>query len=136
MVETVSPRQAWDSILSDPDAHLVDVRSDAEWVFVGLPDLSEAGKQVFLVPWQSFPAMQVNTGFAGALQHAGASPEQRLYFICRSGQRSAAAAQAMAAAGFPHVFNVAGGFEGPPDAEGHRGAVEGWKADGLPWRQR
>ena len=136
MVENVSPRDAWEALAADPQAHLVDVRSDAEWVFVGVPDLSGAGKQPFLVPWQMFPAMQLNTGFVGAMRHAGAKPEQTLYFICRSGQRSAAAAQAMAAAGFEHVFNVADGFEGPPDGEGHRGMVAGWKADGLPWRQR
>ena len=47
-----------------------------------------------------------------------------------------AAAQAALAAGFLHVFNVADGFEGPPDAQGHRGATAGWKADNLPWRQR
>jgi len=46
-----------------------------------------------------------------------------------------AAAEAARAAGFPRVFNVADGFEGPPDAQGHRGGVAGWKAEGLPWRQ-
>ncbi len=136
MVETVSPRAAWDALLADPEAHLVDVRCDAEWVFVGLADLAQAGKAPYLVPWQMFPAMQLNTGFVAAMKHAGVKPEQKLYFICRSGQRSAAAAQAMAAAGFTHVFNVADGFEGPPDAQGHRGTVAGWKAEGLPWRQR
>ena len=136
MVENVTPREAWDALLADPQAQLIDVRCDAEWLFVGLPDLSEAGKQPYLIPWQMFPAMQLNTGFVGAMQHAGANPEHHLYFMCRSGQRSAAAAQAMQAAGFSHVYNIAGGFEGPPDADGHRGHVEGWKADGLPWRQR
>ena len=53
-----------------------------------------------------------------------------------TGARSLAAGQAAQAAGFPHAFNVADGFEGPVDAEGHRGSVAGWKADGLPWRQR
>lgn len=136
MVENVTPRQAYDALLIDPQAQLVDVRCDAEWLFVGLPDLSEAGKQPYLIPWQMFPAMQVNTGFVGAMQHAGATPEHHLYFMCRSGQRSTAAAQAMQAAGFSHVYNIAGGFEGPPDPQGHRGHVEGWKAEGLPWRQR
>ena len=50
--------------------------------------------------------------------------------------RSLAAAEAAQAAGFPHAYNVADGFEGPPDGDGHRGTVAGWKADGLPWRQR
>ena len=58
-----------------------------------------------------------------------------LYFLCRSGIRSKAAAIAMAEAGFTACFNVAGGFEGPPDDRGHRGGSSGWKAEGLPWRQ-
>jgi adenylosuccinate synthase len=45
------------------------------------------------------------------------------------------AGQAAQAAVTPHAFNVADGFEGPVDAEGHRGTVAGWKAEGLPWRQ-
>jgi rhodanese-related sulfurtransferase len=136
MVENVTPTAAWEAIRSDPNAHLVDVRCDAEWVFVGVPDLMEAGKQPFLVPWQMFPAMQVNNGFVGAMQHAGVTPEHTLYFMCRSGQRSAAAATAMQAAGFEKVFNVQDGFEGPPDSNGHRGTLAGWKKEGLPWRQR
>jgi rhodanese-related sulfurtransferase len=136
MVEDVPPKQAWDALVRDGGAQLVDVRTEAEWAFVGLPDLSAAGKQPVLIPWQSYPTMQVNAAFADHLQRAGLQPEQHLFFICRSGARSLAAAEAARAAGFPHSFNVADGFEGPPDAEGHRGTVAGWKADALPWRQR
>lgn len=135
-VEDVSPREAWEAIRRDPGAMLVDVRTDAEWAFVGVPDLSGAGKQAALVPWQVYPSMAVNGAFADGLRRAGATPLSKLYFICRSGARSLAAAQAAQAAGFPNAWNVADGFEGPPDAEGHRGTVAGWKADGLPWRQR
>jgi len=136
MVENVSPGQAWQALQSDPQAQLVDVRTEAEWTFVGLPDLDDAGKQPVLIPWQVYPAMQVHPDFVGALRKAGLTPEHRIHFLCRSGARSMAAAQAAQAAGFPQVFNVAEGFEGNPDAEGHRGVVAGWKAEGLPWRQR
>lgn len=135
-VEDVPPRAAWEAIRRDPDAMLVDVRTDAEWTFVGLPDLSGAGKEVALVPWQVYPSMALNGAFADGLRRAGATPLSELYFICRSGARSLAAAQAAQAAGFPKSHNVADGFEGPVDADGHRGTVAGWKADGLPWRQR
>lgn len=135
-VPDVSPRAAYQALAEDTDAVLVDVRTDAEWNFVGVPDLSEVGKQVVLIPWQVYPTMQVNGAFAEHLRRAGASPMSKLYFICRSGARSLAAGQAAQAAGFPNAFNVADGFEGPVDAEGHRGGVAGWKADGLPWRQR
>jgi len=135
-VPDVSPRAAYQAIAEDPDAMLVDVRTDAEWNFVGLPELQEVGKQVVLIPWQLYPTMQVNGSFVEHLHRAGAKPMSKLYFICRSGARSLAAGQAAQQAGFPHAFNVADGFEGPVDAEGHRGAIAGWKADGLPWRQR
>jgi len=135
MVDNVSPRQAWDALLSDPQAQLVDVRTDAEWQYVGVPDLRPAGKQAVLISWQYFPNGRVNPGFVGELLDAGLTREQKLYFLCRSGVRSMAAAQAARSAGFAVCYNVAEGFEGPPDPEGHRGTVAGWKADGLPWRQ-
>jgi rhodanese-related sulfurtransferase len=136
MVDNVPPTQVWEALRSDPNAQLVDVRTEAEWNFVGLPDLSPAGKQAVLIQWQVYPSMQVNAKFADQLSQAGFTPEHHLYFICRSGQRSLAAAQEAQAAGFPHAYNVAEGFEGPPDGAGHRGTTAGWKARDLPWRQR
>ena len=136
MVENVPPGQTWEALKADPAAQLIDVRTDAEWNFVGVPDLSSAGKQVVLLPWQVYPAMQRNGDFEAQLKQTGFTPDHHIYFICRSGVRSLAAADAARAAGFPHVYNVADGFEGPPDPEGHRGMTAGWKAEGLPWRQK
>lgn len=136
MVENISPPEVWHALQQDPQAQLVDVRTDAEWTYVGLADLSAAAKQPVLIPWQIFPKMEVNTAFIDQLKQAGFTPEHRIYFLCRSGVRSLAAAQAAQAAGFPNVFNVADGFEGNPDSAGHRGRIAGWKAAGLPWRQR
>ncbi len=136
MVENVSPRAVYETLRSDRQARLVDVRTDAEWAFVGLPDLSETGQEPVLIPWQVYPSMQVNGAFADHLRQAGLTPEHKIYFLCRSGVRSVAAARAAATAGFGQVFNIADGFEGPPDEEGHRGMVAGWKADALPWQQR
>ena len=136
MVENIHPKQVWQAMLDDPAARLVDVRTDAEWTYVGLPDLTEAGKQTVLIPWQIFPAMAVNGDFVGQMAEAGLMPGHKLYFLCRSGVRSLAAAAAAEAAGYSAVFNMLDGFEGPPDGDGHRGRVAGWKADGLAWRQR
>jgi rhodanese-related sulfurtransferase len=77
-----------------------------------------------------------NTAFTEQLRQAGFAADHHIYFICRSGQRSLSAAEAAQAAGFPHAYNVADGFEGHVDSAGHRGSASGWKADGLPWRQR
>lgn len=136
MIENVSPTQVWDALRTDPNAQLVDVRTDVEWAYVGLPDLAAADKQPLLIPWQLSPSLQVNTGFVDQMKQAGLTPSHRIYFLCRSGVRSLAAAQAAQGAGFPHAYNITDGFEGPPDEDGHRGTVAGWKAESLPWRQR
>jgi rhodanese-related sulfurtransferase len=136
MVRDVGPKEVWEALRTDPQARLVDVRTDAEWSYVGLPDLGETGQEPVLIPWQVFPTMQVNGAFLDHMRQAGLTPENRIYFLCRSGVRSTAAARAAQAAGFADAFNIADGFEGPPDEEGHRGKLAGWKAAGLPWRQR
>jgi rhodanese-related sulfurtransferase len=136
MIEDIEPGKVWDALKSDPQAALCDVRTDVEWSFVGLPNLEEAGKEPVLIPWQVYPSMQRNGAFVEHLRAAGLTPEHRIYFLCRSGARSLAAVPAARTAGFPEVYNVADGFEGPVGPEGHRGTVAGWKADGLPWQQR
>jgi len=136
MVENVPPAQAWEALRTNPNAQLVDVRTDAEWTFVGVPDLSSLGKRLALIAWQVYPSMQQNTAFVAQLGKAELTPDSHIYFICRSGVRSLHAALAAREAGFPHVYNVADGFEGQLDAEGHRGADSGWKVADLPWRQR
>ena len=133
------PQEAWRLLSDEPGAALVDVRTAAEWAFVGLPDLHDAGAPLVREEWQSYPSMQVNPQFVEkvdqALRAAGSGPERPVFFLCRSGARSAAAAAAMTAAGYRRAYNVAGGFEGNRDEHGHRGTREGWKAAGLPWVQ-
>jgi rhodanese-related sulfurtransferase len=135
----VSAAEAWEGLAGEPQAMLIDVRTKAEWAYVGIPNLSAIGKDVLLVEWQSYPAMAVNSDFADVLsaelERRSVGRETALYFLCRSGVRSLAAAKAMAEAGYDRCFNVAGGFEGPLDGARHRGEVDGWKAAGLPWVQ-
>lgn len=134
-----TPEEAWQILSSQPGAGLVDVRTTAEWTYVGLPDLSATGAPLLRVEWQSYPSNEVNPDFVAsvdeALRRAGCPPEAPIFFLCRSGARSAAAAAAMTAAGYPRCYNVVGGFEGRRDENGHRGSVEGWKAADLPWVQ-
>ncbi|WP_439572836.1 rhodanese-like domain-containing protein [Phreatobacter sp.] len=129
----------FEAISREADAQLIDVRTTAEWAYVGSPDLKGLDKDAIRIEWQVFPHMGVNPDFvarlAAALAARGVQPSAKLYFLCRSGVRSKAAAIAATEAGFASCFNVAGGFEGPPDAGGHRGRVAGWKAAGLPWIQ-
>ena len=131
----VSVAEAWQQLTSDPRAQLVDVRTLAEWNFVGLPDLSSLGRQVHCIEWQDFPSGARNPGFVTEASQALNDKDAPVLLLCRSGGRSRAAAIALTQAGFRHAFNIAGGFEGDADEEGHRGNRNGWKAANLPWRQ-
>jgi rhodanese-related sulfurtransferase len=120
-------------------ATLVDVRTKAEWAYVGMADLSSLRKDVVLVEWQTFPGMAPNPEFLTALKKTladrGVRPDDPVLFICRSGVRSRAAAIALSGEGFKACYNVAGGFEGDLDQNRHRGVRGGWKARNLPWVQ-
>ncbi len=141
LVGELSPTEAWELLGDNPEAVLVDVRTQAEWGFVGVPDLAELGRSTVFVEWARLPDMSINPRFVAEMQSAlgGAKPSHYL-FICRSGARSMSAARAVAAhlaqAGEPvPCINVAEGFEGDLDPAGHRGGHNGWKARGLAWRQ-
>lgn len=137
-IDDVPVEEVWARLADDAGAVLIDVRTRAEWTFVGLPDLKAIGKRVLTVEWQTYPE-GTGAGFADrmtkALDAAGATKDNELFFICRSGARSRLAAEAMAHAGYRRCRNVADGFEGPLDADRHRGQVAGWKAAGLAWVQ-
>ena len=130
----VTPAEAWKGLSDDPAAVLVDVRTAAEWSYVGLPDLRGLGKDVVRVEWQTYPTGAVNPDFLAQLEGAGVDRSATVYFLCRSGVRSVAAAEAATASGWSRSLNVLEGFEGPHGAEHHR-TVSGWKVAGLPWVQ-
>jgi len=130
----VKPSRAYAGLQADADAVLVDVRTIAEWTYVGLPDLSQIGKRVIPVEWQRFPDGALNGSFVEQLREAGVGEGVPIYFLCRSGTRSAAAAVAATAAGLGPAYNVSEGFEGHVGPDGHRN-LTGWKAADLPWRQ-
>lgn len=120
--------EAHEMLLERPGAVLIDVRTTAEWNWVGVPDI--AG--VRFIEWVSWPGGAANPSF---VEHASEGLDQAtpILMLCRSGGRSAAAATALTEAGFTAVFNIEDGFEGDLDAGGHR--IGGWRGAGLPWRQ-
>lgn len=137
----ISAAEAWRVLSENPKAVLVDVRTRAEWSFVGVVDLGSLNKEPLLVEWASFPAMNVNGNFASEVATAqneivgDGSKEAPVLFLCRSGARSRSAAKALTALGYRAAYNIAGGFEGDLDEAHHRGHSNGWKASGLPWMQ-
>lgn len=131
----VTVEHVWKALAQDEKAVLIDVRTQAEWAFVGTCDLSEMDKTPLFVSWQNFPQMDINPDFADRVVGNGISKTSPLYFLCRSGVRSRSAAAEMIQAGYENCFNILGGFEGDRDDVGHRGQTGGWKASGLPWIQ-
>jgi len=135
-VKEITPGEAWEMLQASPRAVVLDVRSKVEFDYVGHP------VGAVHVPWQEFPTWQADPQFVDKArrklaERGTASPEKDLAVLslCRSGSRSRAAAQALAAAGFERVYNVAQGFEGDRDQDGHRGMIGGWRFHGLPWEQ-
>lgn len=122
------PVEAAELLAQLPDAKLVDVRTRAEWDYVGrIPGALQ-------IEWQTYPGGQPNREFMKQLA-TEVEPGVPVMFICRSGARSHAAATAAVRAGYTQAFNVLEGFEGDKDEHGHRNTVGGWRVAGLPWVQ-
>ncbi|MGL1834661.1 rhodanese-like domain-containing protein [Rhodocyclaceae bacterium SMB388] len=126
----LTPKEAHAFLQSNPEALLIDVRSEIEFLFVGHP------VGAIHVSWNDGPDWDVNPHFVGEVRKmAGHGGERPLVLICRSGNRSESAGEALLDAGFKNVFNVLHGFEGELDDKHHRNSVSGWRFDGLPWEQ-
>ena len=136
----VEPVDTWRALQENPNTVLIDVRTPQEWAYVGIVDTTELGRACLFVPWLFYPRMTPNPDFVAQVHHAASLSEATprdtpLYFICRSGVRSAYAAHRFCELGFENCYNVAGGFEGDPNDDKHRGTINGWKVAGLPWIQ-
>ncbi len=131
----ITPEQAWKLLSDNAQAVLVDVRTDAEWRFVGVPDLSSLGRDVVYIEWNRTDG-QRNENFLAELSETvpDDAEDRPVVFLCRSGNRSISAAKAATEAGIAPSYNVLDGFEGHLDDAGHRGGA-GWRATGLPWKQ-
>ncbi|AZN36827.1 rhodanese-like domain-containing protein [Iodobacter ciconiae] len=124
----LTPAEAAALLAALPDAKLVDVRTHAEWQFVGFVPDSEMNE------WKHYPEMDLNPHFLSTLQ-ATVAPQAVVMFLCRTGARSHDAAMLAAANGYSNAFNILEGFEGDKNTAGQRGQVNGWKAAGLTWTQ-
>lgn len=127
----IPPSEAHARLKANTSAVLIDVRTQPEWTFVGVPQV----ERLIRLSWQVYPMMEINGGFVQEVEAAGLPKDTEILCLCRSGARSASAAAALTKAGYTNCWNVAQGFEGDKDADGHRGRTNGWKAAGLPWVQ-
>ncbi len=136
MIKEITPTQAWDILQSDHKAWLLDVRSRMEYEYVG------HSINALNIPWKEPPGWKVDPDFVDKVRESlqKLHKDEQLHelpvlAICRSGKRSLAAAEALVAAGFKRVFNVAEGFEGDRDNKDHRSTINGWRFHNLPWEQ-
>lgn len=124
----LTPKEAHELMQQHPKARLVDVRTRAEWDYVGrVPKAVE-------VELLQYPGNLPNDAFIQQLE-AKVPKDALVMFLCRSGGRSHNAAAFATEAGYTTCYNVLEGFEGDRDAQGHRNTVGGWRAAGLPWVQ-
>ena len=124
----LSPQEAWAKL--EAGAILVDVRTEGEWAHIGIPDTKATENDPLFIQWNLAGGIP-NSHFIDQLkQQAPQDAGTELVFLCRSGVRSIAAANAATEAGFVS-YNVLEGFEGAPDQFGER-SVNGWKNRGLP----
>lgn len=140
-IKEINPLESWNLLQTSPNSILIDVRTTAEFNFTGIVDLETINKQPVLLPWRNYPDMKIDNQFSKKLvdilqeKFPSHKCEQiNLLFLCRSGGRSFEAATALALLGY-QCHNINSGFEGETDQNGHRGKINGWKADNLPWRQ-
>jgi rhodanese-related sulfurtransferase len=124
----LTAHEASDVLRLAPGAKLVDVRTRAEWDWVGrIPGAVE-------IEWIHYPGGVRNPNFLAELKRQ-VDPEALVLFMCRSGVRSDAAARLATESGYGNCFNILEGFEGDKDANGHRNTTGGWRHGGLPWQQ-
>ena len=128
------PKIAVEKLQDNPQALFVDVRSKAEYKYVGFPENS------ILIPWIDEPDWEPNPEVFSDLVMQELDGRENLLnteiiLICRSGFRSNEALKCLENKGFTRVSHVASGFEGDLDENDHRGNLNGWRHDGMPWSQ-
>jgi len=130
MIENLTPQQSWQFMQDKPNAVMIDVRTKVEHGFVGKPIAA------IHVPWKETPDWLVNPDFVEQVKTIVDNDLLTpVLLLCRSGQRSVDAANALEAAGFSHSINILDGFEGALDDNKHRGNLSGWRFCQLPWEQ-
>ena len=130
-----SSLECYDALAKHQNAYLIDVRTKAEWEFIGLPDLSTLHKKIICIEWNTYPDMKINQNFLKQIQEKQLKVSDSLYLICRSGQRSYHAGVFLMKHGYMNCYNVEDGFEGLKTPDNKRSLINGWKFNNLPWQQ-
>lgn len=133
--ENLLPKQAWDILVNEANAFLIDVRTWIECHYVGQPNLQSIKKIPMIIEWRILPNMDLNPNFYDQILTKIPDKSSSLIFLCSRGGRSQEAASSVTTLGYGNCYNVLYGFDGDINERGQRGLINGWKADQLPWRQ-
>jgi rhodanese-related sulfurtransferase len=134
-ISQIKAKESWLELENNQNSALIDVRTSAEFNFVGFPDLENAAATYHQIPIMEFPHMSFQDDFIENMQKQITDKSKKLYFICRSGARSQRAAVMALEAGYEDASNISDGFEGDNNDAGQRSKINGWKFANLPWRQ-
>ena len=134
-IKTINSKKCFQKLSKKSSSYLIDVRTKPEWSFVGIPDLHSLQKNTICVCWRVYPSMEININFQSEILEFGINNQDIIFLICRSGNRSAEAADFLTSKGFINCFNVIDGFEGDIGSHHQRSTINGWKYNKLPWKQ-
>ncbi len=136
----VTAKEAYEQWKAAPEkVKIIDVRTPEEYLFVGYPPMAwkiPVAEQTYL--WDSEKkhyALKPLFGFAARVQSV-AKPTDTIMVMCRSGGRSAMAANMLAKAGFTNVYNIIDGMEGDGNGDSESVPQGGWKNSGCPWTKK
>ena len=123
---SLTPQEAFELLQSNPNAVLVDVRTQAELELVGrVPNAMN-------IEWATYPGMVKNQDFSQTLANK-VDKNLMVIFMCRTGGRSHNAAVVAEQLGFDNAYNMLEGFEGEANEHKQRTLINGWKHANLPW---
>ena len=134
-VKNINSLDCYKNLKEINNAKLIDVRTESEWRFVGVPDLTAIEKKTIFISWQFYPKMNRNNDFHNEIVKFKIKKDDLIFIICRSGSRSLSAAQYLTTLNYKKCINVCDGFEGSKDSNSHRSQINGWKYNQLPWKQ-
>ena len=134
-VTNLASYEAWRKLKESSGSYLIDTRTKEEIVFIGYPNLEKLDSHYLAIELAFYPNMKINDRFIDVLNNTIENKENEIFFICRSGARSAMAAELAVNAGYKNCYNVVDGFEGELDSYSQRNNIAGWKFNKLPWKQ-
>ena len=134
-LKSITSVECFNKLSKISNSYLIDVRTQPEWEFIGVPDLSSLNKKTIFISWLVYPEMEINSYFKNQINESNIEKNDKLFLICRSGKRSFNAAKFLTACDYKHCFNVTDGFEGDKNTLSQRSTINGWKYNNFPWKQ-